>query len=151
MSESKDFGCDNAYDKPWPTTTPTPTPRSEYNYSIYRDKWNAGLISNLEFSDAIFEHGKAIEQELSIEQEQHNRTIALAMKRADELSAAQATITELTKDKERLEQWLVDELGIEKALPNAGDDETKDYWIGVDNQCYESLRTAIDQARNKKS
>lgn len=51
-----------------------------------------------------------------------------------------------SEDTRRLEELLARELGIEKAEPNAGDDPSKEYWIGIDQQCYESLRSAIDAA-----
>lgn len=50
----------------------------------------------------------------------------------------------------KLEIDLASELGIEKAEPNAGDDPSKEYWIGVNQQCYESLRAAIKQAKGKR-
>lgn len=40
--------------------------------------------------------------------------------------------------------------GIEQAEPNAGDDPTKNYWIGLDQVCYDSLDQAISQAIAKK-
>ncbi len=49
---------------------------------------------------------------------------------------------ELQEDRERLGLML----GIEKGEPNAGDDPSKEYWVGLDQKCYESLDAAIDSA-----
>lgn len=61
-----------------------------------------------------------------------------------------ATIEAQKKEIEFLEKHLALRFGIEKAEPNAGDDPSKDYWIGTDMNCYESRRQAIDSAISKQ-